>query len=138
MNALKALALGLLVAATLAGCGDDTPAVTSPTPTGSTTETFTSSLLVRGSVWRLVTASTAGTLSATLTSASQPATVVGFGIGIRNGTGTGCLLHSAVTVPAGSAPQLSLPVDSGAYCVRIFDIGTLTESMGFTITIVRP
>jgi hypothetical protein len=31
-----------------------------------------------------------------------------------------------------------LPVDAGAYCVKIFDVGTLASPMGFTITIVRP
>jgi hypothetical protein len=133
--ALRAVLVGLL----LAGCGNNDATPTTPTTgTGPTTETFSSNLTVQGSAWRLVTASQAGTLSARLTTASQPSTVVGFGIGIQNGTTTGCLLNSEVRVTAGSTPQVDAPVDPGVYCIKISDVGTLTSPMGFTITIVRP
>lgn len=128
----------LMTAALLTACGND-PAPTAPTsPTGPTTETFSSNLVVQGSAWRLVSASQAGTLVATLTSVTQPSVLVGLGVGIHSGTGTGCLLNSAVTVQAGSAPQIAMPVDAGIYCIKIFDVGSLADPMGFTITIVRP
>lgn len=137
---MKQVALcAVVVALLVAGCGDDNATPTTPsTSTGPATETFSSRLTVQGSAWRLVTASQAGTLSAKLTTASQPSTIVGFGIGIQNGSTTGCLLHSQVRVTAGASPQVDARVDPGVYCIKIFDVGTLTDSMGFTITIVRP
>lgn len=129
----------LACALCLSGCGDDNGGVTSPTPnSGPTSETFVSDVVVRGSAWRLVAVTRPGTLSATLTEASQPATVIGFGVGIRGGTGGGCLLNSGVTVPAGSAPQVDVEVDPGVYCVKIYDVGTLTDRLAFTIRIVYP
>ena len=60
------------------------------------------------------------------------------GHGSADGSGTGCLLNSSVTAAAGSAPQLSAPVDAGDYCVKLFDVGGLTAPMSFTLTIVYP
>ncbi len=139
-RALRVLVLGLVLSGVLAaGCGEDNTSPTSPTtPAGPVTETFTSNLTVQGSAWRLISAAQGGTLSATITSASQPSSVVGFGLGIQGGSTTGCLLSHAVTAAAGSAPQLTAPIDAGVYCVKIFDVGGLSDPMGFTITIVRP
>jgi hypothetical protein len=102
------------------------------------TETFSSNLVVQGSVWRIVSAAQSGTLTATLTSTSQPAAPVGVALGVRAGTGTGCLLNTSVTAAAGTAPQLSAQVDAGDYCVKLFDVGALSTTMSFTLTIVYP
>lgn len=137
---MKQVALcAAVVALLVAGCGDDNATPTTPsTSTGPATETFSSRLTVQGSAWRLVTASQTGTLSARLTTASQPSTIVGLGIGIQSGSTSGCLLNNEVRMAAGSSPQIDAPVDAGVYCVKIFDVGALTDPMGFTITIVRP
>jgi hypothetical protein len=128
----------LVLSAVIGGCGkDSTPAAPTTTRTSPVTETFTSNLIVQGSVWRIVTAAQAGTLTATLTTTNQPSAAVDVGIGVRS-TGNGCLLSSSVTAPAGSAPHLSAPVDAGDYCVRLADTGTLTAPMSFTLTIVYP
>ena len=60
------------------------------------------------------------------------------GIGLRNATSTACLLTKEVITTAGSAPQLSATVDAGNYCVKLFDTGTLTTPMTFTITLSYP
>ena len=85
-----------------------------------------------------VTAAQAGTITATLTTTSQPATMIGVGMGVRNGGGTGCLLNTSLTAEAGSSPQLSSQVDAGDYCVKLFDVGTLTTPMSFTLALVYP
>ena len=33
---------------------------------------------------------------------------------------------------------LTVSVDAGTYCVRVFDPGTMTAQTAFTVTIVRP
>jgi len=135
----SATACALLVSVVLSACGKNATPAAPTTPTSPVTETFTSNLVVQGAVWRIVTASQAGTLTATLTSTNQPATVVGVGLGVTNGSSTtGCLLNNSVTATAGSAPHLSAQVDAGAYCVKLFDVGTLSSTMSFTLTIVYP
>jgi hypothetical protein len=129
----------LVVSAVMGACGSDSTSPTAPTTrTSPVTETFASNLVVQGSVWRIVTAAQAGTLTATLTTTNQPSAVVGVAIGVRNGTSTGCLLNDSVSAAAGSAPQLSAQVDAGDYCVKVFDVGNLSTPMSFALTIVYP
>jgi hypothetical protein len=138
MKNVTACAL-LVLSAVISGCGkDSTPTAPTPTRTSPVTEQFTSNLIVQGSVWRIVTAAQAGTLTATLTTASQPGATVAVGLGVRNGSGTGCLLNNSVTATAGSAPHLSAQVDAGDYCVKLTDPGSLTAPMSFTLTVVYP
>jgi len=134
------LAIALLSAVLSSACGDDSTTSTEPTPIRSSpvNESFQSNLTPQGSVWRLVNAIQTGTLTATLSATDQPSTVVGMGIGLRNATSTACLLTKEVITTAGSAPQLSATVDAGNYCVKLFDTGTLTTPMTFTITLSYP
>ncbi len=131
-----------LVAAVLTpGCGNDQ--TTTPTPTTTPTrsspasETFTSNLTVQGSAWRFVNAIAGGTVTAILTTTDQPQKVVGLGIGLRSGT-AGCLVTREVIAAAGSSPRIDATVDAGAYCIKVFDTGTLTTPMNFTVSITYP
>lgn len=131
------LATGLLAAK----CGNDStmPSVTTPTATTSpTTSTFASRLTVRGSASRTFTASTAGAVTVTLASAGAPSTVVGLGIGVPNGGVSRCTLSTSLNTTGGSTAQISATVDPGSYCVAIYDVGTLTDSIDFSMTIVYP
>ena len=134
------LVIALLAAVLSSACGDDTTTVTEPTPVRGSpvNESFQSNLTPQGSVWRLIDAIQTGTMTATLSATDQPSTVVGMGIGLRNSTSTACLLNKEVITTAGSSPQLSATVDRGNYCVKLFDTGTLTTPMSFTITLTYP
>jgi hypothetical protein len=101
------------------------------------TESFSSQLFVGGTSSRSFTAAQAGTATVTLVSAGAATTKVGFGIGVPDFVGSGCLFtRSNDAATAGTS--FSLPVDAGTYCVRIFDTGALTSTITFSITIVRP
>jgi hypothetical protein len=126
----------------LAGCDngpdptDDSTSPTSPT-TSPVTETFSTQLFVGGSASRSFTAAKTGTATVTLVSAGTSTTKVGFGIGVPDVSGSGCLFtRSNEAATAGTS--FSLPVDAGTYCVRVFDTGTLTSNITFSITIIRP
>lgn len=137
MKNVNAPALGILLLASLAAaCGTDT--TIAPSTTSSTTLAFSSAVVPGGASSRAFVVSKAGTLTVTLSSAGAATTIVGLGLGIPNPSGTGCNLTTAVTTTPGANPQLTASVDAGAYCVRIYDVGTLTDSVGFAITIVRP
>jgi hypothetical protein len=113
-------------------------APTAPTA-GPFTETFASQLGVRGAAARSFTVNEPGTIDVTLTSIGPPASVeVGLGVGIPNSTGNGCNLTRSVVTTASGSPQITVAADSGAYCVRVFDVGNLTGDVSFSISVLHP
>lgn len=127
-----------VLALAAAGC-DDASTATSPTVTSPVTESFNGQFFPGGTAARAFTAASAGTVSITLTQVGPPAdVVVGLGVGIPQSTGTGCLLTQVIQTGASAAPQLTVPVDAGTYCVRLHDTGSLTAAVTFNVTIVRP
>jgi hypothetical protein len=132
------VALGLVLSTAVA-CGDNTTTPTTPTtPTGPTTSIFASRLTPGGAVSRQFGASTAGTITAMLTNAAGPNTVVGLGIGVPTTGLAKCALSTTIQTNAGSTPQLSATVDAGDYCVVVYDLGTLTNPIDFSVTLVYP
>ena len=129
----------MTVLALAAAACDDASTATSPSVTSPVTETFSGQFLPGGTAARAFTAASSGTVSITLTQIGPPAdAVVGLGVGIPQSTGTGCLLTPTIQTGASSSPQLTVPVDAGTYCVRLYDPGTLTATVAFNVTIVRP
>jgi hypothetical protein len=113
------------------------PAVVAP-PTGTTTtEIFSSVLSDRGFTSHAFASPEGGTIRVTLTSVGPPAVPIGLGIGIFGGP-VPCALSTSVTTGPGSQPQVSANVDRGVYCVQVFDTGTLTGPVPFSLTITRP
>lgn len=110
------------------------------TPTDGTsagTADYASTVVPTGSTARTFLASAAGTATVTMVSLS-PASVsaLGLGLGFQRNDASGCEIASAITATSGAA--LSLPLDAGKYCVKVFDPGTLTGPAAFTIRIVYP
>lgn len=133
-----ALALVLLSAFTIAACGEDeTP--TTPTPRTTETVTWSTNLANGGATSRSFKTTRSGTVSITLQSFAGSTTLrAGLGVGIPLGDGTGCVLSRSVESTAGATAQLELAVDAGNYCVQVYDPGTLTQPVGFTIVLVYP
>lgn len=132
MKVVHTLLLATLVAA--AGCGSSTTA-----PVTTTVETFASRVQEKGSAWRSVTVATAGDLTVQLVSVTQADAVMNIGIGTISGTQ--CVLAASVDTAANAsaiAPQLTRTLAVGTYCVRIADIGNLTQLVDFSIRIERP
>ncbi|TAK12867.1 MAG: hypothetical protein EPO35_10915 [Acidobacteria bacterium] len=115
---------------------DDTTSPTTPT-TSPVTESFSTQLFVGGSASRSFTAVKAGTATVTLVSAGTATTKVGFGLGVPDVLGSGCVFtRSSEAATAGTS--FTLPVDAGTYCVRVYDVGALTSTITFSVTIIRP
>lgn len=133
-----ALVLVLLTAVTAAGCDEDTPPTT-PTPDTTKSVTWSTNLSNGGATSRSFKTTRNGTVSITLQSLAGSTTLrAGLGVGIPLGDGTGCVLSRSVEATAGATAQLELTVDAGDYCVQIYDPGTLTQPVGFTILLVYP
>lgn len=99
---------------------------------------FESQLAVGGSSTRTFNASQSGTITVSLEGLGGSGARVGLGLGLPRDTGIGCIATRAVEVTSGSGPHISLPADVGFYCVTIFDIGTLTSSVPFSIRVGHP
>lgn len=137
----KAIRLLAMAATTLgAGCGAS-ETMTSPTAavTSPITVSYSTMFGPRGAAARAFTASQAGTVSVTLLSARPPSDVsLGLGVGIPRADGGGCTLAASVTTQAGPTPQVTAAVDAGLYCVSVFDVGVLIDSVSVTISLTHP
>jgi hypothetical protein len=123
------------VALAVAGCGGDEFSTSAIDPVNLPDEIFSSVLAPRGTSSRSFTSRKAGKISVTLIDAEA---TVGLGVGLPRVTGGGCRLGVAVSAGGGSAPQISVPADEGQYCVQVFDLGTLTDPVAFTLKVEHP
>jgi hypothetical protein len=115
-------------------------APTSATPTATATPdlwTFTSQIARGGYASRSFRLTNAGTVQVTLTSLT-PSVPVGLGVGIPESSGGGCSLARSIETTEDSMPQLSVAADAGDYCVKVFDIGQIEQSVSFSLTTAHP
>jgi hypothetical protein len=121
-----------------ASCGGDTTTAPSDTST-SGTATFVGQFGVGGSASRTIVAGASGEISITLREAGPPTDIaLGLGIGIPSGSNAGCYQTRTVVVASADTPHLVATVDAGTYCVRVFDAGTMTTPIAFTVAITHP
>lgn len=125
----------VIALACLAACGGSSSTPTTPAaPT--TTETFTGTVPAGGAAFSNFAVAQTGTLTATLVSLSPQSTItMGFGIG--QPATTGCSLISAdETSRMGSVLQGT--IDPGTFCVEVYDIGNVQDSVDYTVTVDHP
>ena len=96
---------------------------------------FDTTLAVGGFSSRTVLATKTGNVQVRLQSLGSTASRIGVGFGVARFDGTCAFTRSMETGPGGS---FSLPVAAGQYCLRVFDVGTLTAPTGFNIAINYP
>jgi len=95
------------------------------------------SIVPGGSISRSFDTAAAGTVTVVLKSTTPAGVAVGMGVGISRSNGS-CALSSAIEAKAGDAAQISIQADQGAYCAKVYDLGTLQEPLPFTISISHP
>ena len=135
-SVLPRLIAGLLLVAVAACHSNNT---TTTPPTTNTTETFAGTLNPNGAATYQFTATTAGTITATLTSVTPDSTVtLGMSIGTWSGTscsvGVGLALDNAVQ---GSVLTASVSL-GGPLCLRVYDPGTLSAAANYSIDVSHP
>jgi hypothetical protein len=131
------IAVLIVLTALSAGCKTT---IFSPTPVADPAtllKEFSSQLLPGGTASRDFDLTSAGPIGITLKSTTPDGVVIGLGIGIPRANGS-CALSSAVETAAGTTAQITLAADTGSYCARVYDLGTLTAPLPFTISISRP
>ncbi|MGE3345654.1 MAG: hypothetical protein AB7L71_19705 [Vicinamibacterales bacterium] len=138
---LSRLALvGLLCSSlVVSACDDDnTDPPTTPSPTTESV-TWSTNLARGGATSRSFKTTRTGTVSVTLQALGASTTMrAGLGVGIPLGDGSGCVLSRSVETTPGSTAQLELSIDSGDYCVQVYDLGELSQPVSFTVLLVYP
>lgn len=140
----RSFVIALAAAVMCAACGKD--ATTSPSTTTETvrgTEVFGGTLGVGSSQFYSFTVAQDGTTDVTLLSlrpvgvlTTTLTTVVGLGLGTPSGTE--CALRSALTTAPGLTKQISVATNVSTYCVKIADVGNLTNAVDYTVRILHP
>jgi hypothetical protein len=128
--------LGL--AALVAACDSGSQTPTTPTtPSVPVTDTFTGTINVNGAMTFTFAAAGVGSLAATLTSLTPDTTAqVGFLLGVWNGTNCQATLTNDASFQG--TVILGQVNGTGALCARVYDVGKLTNSTAFEITVVHP
>ena len=99
-----------------------------------TTETLSGTVAQQSSVSSTVAVVADGQFDVTLSSIDPSVTI---GLGIGQFSGTSCsLLASNSTATAGTV--VSAEVQAGTYCVSVYDVGTLSGSVTYSLTVTHP
>jgi hypothetical protein len=135
MSRLKVLALSLALGA--AACGSDTATPTTPTTPVTVTDTFAGTLTPNGGASYAFTTAASGTVTATLATLSPNTTlIVGLALGTWNGNACQIILSKD------SATQFSYIIgqasQANTFCVRIYDVGNVTDPQAYEIQVNHP
>lgn len=130
---------GFLVAAAVAvvasACGDPKPPA-APTPVApSITDTFSGTVFVQSQSFHEFAVKEVGGVRVSLTNVN-PGAALGIGVGTPSTATASCLVLSSTTAVAGQTVQISgTATVPGNFCVSVFDIGNLVESVSYTIVV---
>ena len=135
---MRGAAMALMVATlATAGCEDDTPGpIPTPLPPPTVTDTFTGTLNINGAFTFPFAVVAAGSMTLTLTSISDSTVLVSVSLGTWNGIT--CAVQLANDQAAQGAVVTGVAGSVGNFCARISDVGKLTESVTFELTVVHP
>ena len=133
------LACTLMLPLLIAACGDDPVTPTTPTTPTTVTDTFTGTVTRNGATSHPfpITASAGGSVTATLKTISPDgAAVVGMSLGTWNGTACQAVISNDRATMAASI--LGTATSTGTLCVRIFDVGALSEPQDYEVEVIHP
>ena len=130
------LLLVALIGGAVAGCDDETPTSPNPTPI-IVTETFTGSIGQNDAQTHQFSAGSSGAVVATLRSlVPDNALVVGFSLG--NWNGNACQIVLANDEATAGAILNGTVSAAGNLCLRVHDVGNITNRAAYTVEVVHP
>jgi hypothetical protein len=131
-SVFRAFASAALLAVTVASCGCSTPAAPSPV---LTTDTFSGTLIPGQRVVHPYVVKAAGQVTTTL-SALSGSSVIGIGIGTWDGATCTVGTH-AENVTAGGFFLTDVPISQNL-CTLVYDVGGITTTATYTVTVSHP
>jgi hypothetical protein len=137
---MRRLSLAALVAAAVASvsCSSPTAATTTTTTTPATyTDTFSGTLTKNGASSYAFSVAAAGTVYATLTSVADSTVLVGLSLGTMTSTGTCTIVLSNDAAVQGTSIYGSA-TGLGTLCARVYDVGKVSGSLDYQISVTHP
>jgi hypothetical protein len=134
--------LGLALATAACSGSGGTSAITAPAATTVTdtltgTVPFTNYVQPFGVDFKTFTVNQTGPLAVTLTAAGPPALIVmGLGLGTPGASSCSILPGDTTLAQASTTAQLSYgSLPAGSYCVQVFDVGSATAPITYSVTV---
>jgi hypothetical protein len=139
MRRLTGVALVLALALGAAGCDSDEPptSTTPTTPTVPVTETFGGSLNTNGGLSFSFQATAAGVVTATLKTVS-PDNAIEIGLALGTWNGVTCQIVLANDKAKQAITVTGNVSTAGALCVRVYDVGQVTQLTTVEVVVVHP
>ena len=135
----KFLAIMLLTGALVtAGCDNEVENATGPAPPNpTTTDTFTGTINVNGAQTHTFPVIASGPVTLTLAEVlPDPAIAVGLTLGTWNGTACASVIANDNAIQGNAV--IGGVTGAGTLCARIHDVGKLTASLDYRLTVVHP
>jgi hypothetical protein len=135
----RLLTLGLFITAAAlaaAGCGNDLTSLET-SPSGTVTETFSSTLNPGGGTTHVFVVSGKGAIQATLTAIGDDNTRI-VGLALGNWTGVACNLAAANDNAVVSLPLSATVSSAGNICARIYDSKGVPDVTTYTLEVIHP
>ena len=129
------LLIASLAAIGAAACGSSTTPTTPTTPAPTVTETFSGTINQNGAVTNPFIAAASGRITATL-SAVDPAVNIGLSLGTWDGLA--CHVVVAADNAAVTAAITASVTSLSSLCVRVYDVGNITDPVAYTVTVAHP
>lgn len=123
----------------MAGCGDSAAVPTSPTPNvlPTVTEKFAGELNRNGARTHPFLAGASGNVTATLDTLT-PETITAIGLSLGTWNGFACqIIIANDTAPKGTV-VLGAASSAGSLCVRVYDVGNVSNLASYELTVVHP
>jgi len=118
-------------------CGNNTTP-TAPTDPTLTTEEFSGTVTVNGAVTHNFYSTSTGSVTATLTAlAPESTTTIGLSLGTWNGASCAVVIANDQAVLT-SIVTGTVSTIGGSLCVRVYDVGAMTEPTDYTVSVVHP
>lgn len=129
--------LVLAVAMLAMGACNNNNLITPPTPGTPVTDSYSGTLTKNGAFTHAFSISTLGSITAAIVSlAPNSAQIVGLQLGVWNGTS--CTASSSTdTATTGSSITLTAS-SAGVVCVRLYDVGFVTDPVLYQLQVVHP
>ncbi len=126
---------GLCVALTAWACNTKDPFLIPTEPTNPITEVFSGTLNPASAVVHPFSAFGRGTVTLTLTE-MNPVTTVGMNLGTWNGTS--CFVAVANEASTAGTILIGKIIGAGSVCIRVYDVGNVTDPVAYTLSVVHP
>jgi hypothetical protein len=130
----------LAAALCASGCNSD-PFFTQPTDTSTpateVTDTFDGRLTINGAVTHSFAVQRAGTVTARLTATEPTEVIIGVSLGTWNPTTNVCQLIVTNDSAPGGAAVIGTASTVGNFCVRVYDVGRLSQAILYTVNVTH-